>query len=90
MPQGTITLLFIDIEGSTKLWEEHTGVMSRALAWNDVMLHRTIESHKGIVFKTIGDAFCAAFATAPDGLEAALAIQCAQQSAQAGDVIYWS
>src|SRR5262249_45942444 len=34
-----------------------------------------IESNHGLVFKTVGDAFCAAFATAPDALDAAIAAQ---------------
>ena len=77
LPTGTVTFLFTDIEGSTKLWEAHPGAMQTALATHDALLRRAIEAHDGYVFKTIGDAFCAAFATAPRGLEAALAAQLA-------------
>jgi predicted ATPase/class 3 adenylate cyclase len=74
-PTGTVTFLFTDIEGSTKLWERHPEAMSEALARHDAILHRVTEEHEGYVFKTVGDAFCAAFPTAPDALEAALSAQ---------------
>lgn len=51
--------------------------MRDALARHDEVLRETITEHGGYVFKTIGDAFCAAFATAPAALEAALAAQVA-------------
>uniref|UniRef100_UPI00286C3B4E adenylate/guanylate cyclase domain-containing protein n=1 Tax=Armatimonas sp. TaxID=1872638 RepID=UPI00286C3B4E len=76
-PEGTVTLLFTDIEGSTKLWEAHPEAMRLALARHDALLHEAIAAAEGTVFKTIGDAFCAAFATAPNGLAAALAAQLA-------------
>lgn len=76
-PSGTITLLFTDIEGSTKLWEAHPEAMGIALARHDALLREAIEVHAGLVFKTIGDAFCAAFATAPEALAAALTAQLA-------------
>jgi hypothetical protein len=75
LPSGTVTFLFTDIEGSTKLWDEHPVAMRVALARHDAILRRAIESHGGHVFTTIGDEFCAAFATTPDALGAALAAQ---------------
>jgi len=74
-PTGTITFLFTDIEGSTKLWENHPDVMKTALARHDALLKKAIEARGGYVFKTVGDAFCAAFAEPTDALEAALAAQ---------------
>ena len=74
-PTGTVTFLFTDIEGSTRLWEHEAPAMQAALARHDEILRRAIEEHGGYVFKTVGDAFCAAFPTAPDALEAALEIQ---------------
>src|SRR5688500_20243921 len=49
--------------------------MQTALARHDEILRNAIEERGGHVFKTVGDAFCAAFATAPDALAAALAGQ---------------
>src|SRR5689334_7915182 len=74
-PSGTVTFLFTDIEGSTKLWEHYPEAMRVALARHDDLLRAAIEAAGGYVFKTVGDAFCAAFWTAPDGLSAALAAQ---------------
>ena len=75
LPSGTVTFLFTDIEGSTRLWEEQPDTMRLALARHDALLRQAIENNDGVVFKTVGDAFCAAFATAPDALAAALAAQ---------------
>lgn len=75
LPSGTVTFLFTDIEGSTKLWQQSPDAMPAALARHHEILHRAIESHNGYVFQIIGDAFCAAFATAFDGLDAALGAQ---------------
>src|SRR5262245_15189076 len=74
-PAGTVTFLFTNIAGSSQLWEQHPDAMPAALARHDALLRATMEIHSGYVFKTIGDAFCAAFGAAPDALAAALAIQ---------------
>jgi predicted ATPase/class 3 adenylate cyclase len=75
LPTGTVTFLFTDIEGSTRLWEQHPQPMRLALARHDACLTAAIESNHGHVFKTVGDAFCAAFTTATDALDAAIAAQ---------------
>ncbi len=75
VPTGTVTFLFTDIEGSTRSWDQHIEAMQAALAKHDHILRGAIEAHGGHVFKTVGDAFYAAFATASDGLAAALDAQ---------------
>jgi adenylate cyclase len=75
MPTGTVTFLFTDIQGSTKLWETQPEAMRSALARHDALLRQSIGQHRGHIFKTGGDSFYAAFGTAPDGLAAALAAQ---------------
>jgi predicted ATPase/class 3 adenylate cyclase len=72
---GTITFLFTDVEGSTKLWERNTEAMSKALSHHDELIRNTVEAHDGFVFKTVGDAFYAAFSTAAEAIEAALDAQ---------------
>jgi predicted ATPase/class 3 adenylate cyclase len=75
LPTGTVTFLFTDIEGSTRLWERDAQAMQAALVRHEEILRDAMESRGGYVFKTVGDAFCAAFRAAPDALEAALAAQ---------------
>jgi len=75
LPTGTVTFLFTDIEGSTKLWEKSPRGMQIALTRHDSILWEVIEEHGGSVFKTVGDAFCAVFPTALGALESALAAQ---------------
>ena len=79
-PTGTVTFLFTDIEGSTRLWENHPDQMKADLAHHDALLRDKIEAQGGYVFKTVGDAFCAAFTTASEALAAAIANQVALQT----------
>ena len=72
---GTVTFLFTDIEGSTKLWERHPEAMRAALQQHDALLRRAIQEEDGRVFKTVGDAFYAVFDDAVDALSAAHAAQ---------------
>ena len=69
LPSGTVAFLFTDVEGSTKLWEAHGAVMGTAIARHDALMRQAIETHSGHVFKTVGDAFCCAFSTAPHAFE---------------------
>jgi class 3 adenylate cyclase len=77
LPSGTVTFLFTDLEGSTRLWEEHPNAMRAALALHDELMRRAIESHDGSVVKTTGDGFFAVFATAGDAVDAAIDAQLA-------------
>ncbi len=77
LPSGTVTFLFTDIEGSTRLWEAHPDAMRHALARHDAMVREAIEAHGGYVVKTTGDGFHAAFETASDAIEAAVGGQLA-------------
>jgi predicted ATPase/class 3 adenylate cyclase len=70
-PSGTVTFLFTDIQGSTKLWEQHPKAMGAALRQHDELLRTVIEDNNGRVFKTVGDAFCAAFDETSHALSAA-------------------
>jgi class 3 adenylate cyclase len=74
-PSGTVTLLFTDVEGSTRLWDAERDAMAAALRRHDEILRDAIEQAGGYVFKTVGDSFCAAFSAARPGLDAALAAQ---------------
>ncbi len=74
-PTGTVTFLFTDIEGSTKLAREHPETWEGARAWHHAILREAIESNHGYVFQIIGDSFCTAFHTAGDALRAAIQAQ---------------
>ena len=74
-PSGTVTLLFTDVESSTKLWEDHPSEMKEALERHDTIVREAIEAHGGYVFKTVGDAFCAAFEEPAPAILAAVAVQ---------------
>ena len=87
LPTGTVTFLFTDIEGSTLLWEKSPGGMQVALTRHDAIMWEAIEGHGGFVFKTVGDAFCAAFPTAVGALQAALAAQRTLLSEEWGEEI---
>jgi predicted ATPase/class 3 adenylate cyclase/DNA-binding CsgD family transcriptional regulator len=75
LPSGTVTFLFTDLEGSTRLWEQYPDAMKDALARHDDILRDVIESHHGCVVKTTGDGAHAAFMTATDAVLAAVRAQ---------------
>ncbi len=85
IPSGTVTFLFTDIEGSTQLWEKYPEAMKDALAKHDSLLRSIFESHHGHVFKTIGDAFCVAFVSPSDALNASLEAQRVLQTESWGE-----
>src|SRR5262245_5136900 len=84
LPSGTVTFLFSDIEGSTKLAREHPEVWEIARARHHAILKEAMEANHGYVFQIIGDAFCVAFHTASDGLNAAIDAQHRLQSEKWG------
>jgi len=74
-PSGTVTFLFTDIQGSTRLWQEKPQAMSVSHERHDTILRAAIESNHGYVFQIVGDSFSAAFHNATDGLRAILSAQ---------------
>jgi TolB-like protein/class 3 adenylate cyclase/Tfp pilus assembly protein PilF len=75
LPLGTVTFLFTDIEGSTRLWEKQRASMQTALARHDALLREVIEAHGGHLVKTTGDGALGAFESATDALNTAVAAQ---------------
>ena len=74
-PSGTVTFLFTDVEGSTRLWEESPDVMRHAMSRHDELLRDAVESNEGFIVKTTGDGYHAVFATAHNAVTAAVAAQ---------------
>jgi predicted ATPase/class 3 adenylate cyclase len=75
LPSGTVTFLFSDIEGSTERWASDRDAMREALRTHDRLVKDAIAANGGHIFKTIGDAFCAAFATPESAAAAALDVE---------------
>src|SRR5881628_669991 len=77
LPQGTVTFLFTDVEGSTHLWERHPEQMRAALVQHDAIVEFLTERHHGQVVRPRGegDSRFAVFARASDAVAAAAAIQ---------------
>ena len=75
IPTGNITLLFTDIEGSTKLSQEFPEKLHAALERHNQILKVTLESNNGFIYDMIGDSFYCAFEKSIDAVNAAVAIQ---------------
>jgi class 3 adenylate cyclase len=60
-PTGTVTFLFTDIEGSTRLAREYSDGWERVRSHHHEILREAIEQSDGFAFQIIGHAFCASF-----------------------------
>ena len=72
---GTLTFLFTDLEGSTRLWERFPQAMKRALERHDSILLTAVTAAGGQVVKTTGDGLMAVFGSTADAVRACLAAQ---------------
>lgn len=75
LPTGIVTFLFTDIQGSTSLWESRPDLMADALQIHNAVLRQAIQANRGVIFKVVGDAFQAAFASPTKALAAAINAQ---------------
>jgi predicted ATPase len=75
LPTGVVTLLFTDIEGSTKLLRESGDAYAKALAEHHRIVRGAVAAHGGAEVDTQGDAFFVAFARASDAVGAAVEAQ---------------
>ena len=83
LPTGTLTLLFTDIEGSTRLLDELGQRYVDVLAEHHRLLREAFERHGGVEANTQGDGFFVVFSSATDAVAAAAE---AQRSLSAGPV----
>jgi predicted ATPase/class 3 adenylate cyclase/DNA-binding CsgD family transcriptional regulator len=77
LPTGVVTLLFTDIEGSTRLLEAGRAAYRAALSRHDAIIRQAVAGHGGVIFETGGDGFYAAFASPVEAARAALDVQLA-------------
>jgi class 3 adenylate cyclase len=75
LPEGTVTLLFTDIEGSTRLLQELGEAYGDFLTDHRRLLRTQFEHHGGVVVDTQGDAFFVAFRRARDAVSASVEAQ---------------
>lgn len=77
LPVGTVTFLFTDIEGSSRLWEQTPRAARQALVRHDAIIEAAAEMHRGTVVRPRGegDSRFAVFPQASDAVAAAVAIQ---------------
>src|SRR6266498_3587924 len=75
LPTGTVTFLFTDIEGSTKLAQQYPDAMPALLARHHENLNQAIQTCHGFVFQIVGDYFSAAFHSARVALDGAVEAQ---------------
>ncbi|MGB8645346.1 MAG: tetratricopeptide repeat protein [Anaerolineae bacterium] len=77
LPSGIVTFLFTDIEGSTRLWEQHPDAMRHAMQRHDQLVEESVAQNTGVVVRPRGegDSRFAVFARATDAVAAARDIQ---------------
>jgi predicted ATPase/class 3 adenylate cyclase len=85
MPMGTVTFLFTDIQGSTRLWQDHGDGMRDALERHDEIVLAEVAAAGGYVFATGGDGFGIGFGSAADAIRCAVAVQQALGTEDWGD-----
>ena len=71
----TLTFLFTDLEGSTRLWQQFPEAMKTVLAYHDELIRVAVEESNGQIVKTTGDGFHAVFTSARDGVDACIRAQ---------------
>jgi class 3 adenylate cyclase len=84
LPSGTVTFLFSDVVGSTRLWAADAEAMSASLWIHDQIFRDAFAEFDGYVFATAGDSFAAAFGRASAAVDCAEAIQAALARAEWG------
>src|SRR5207245_23249 len=55
LPEGTLTFLLTDVEGSTRAWEDNPDAMSGALAAHDEAIGDAVARHRGRLIKSKGE-----------------------------------
>ena len=75
LPTGTVTFLFTDIEGSTRLLDELGDDYAGLLAEHNSVMRSAVAAHDGIVLDTGGDSFFVVFERASDAVSAAVEAQ---------------
>ncbi|CAG0934149.1 partial Putative HTH-type transcriptional regulator, partial [Planctomycetaceae bacterium] len=74
-PTGNVTLVFTDIEGSTRLWERYGDAFKASLDAHNQIIRKALTAHGGYEVKTEGDAFFAVFSKPVEAAQFSLDVQ---------------
>jgi len=74
---ASVTYLFSDIEGSTRLWEADPARAAHTVAWHDEVSRKAVQRHRGAIVKTTGDGVHAVFEDPADAVAAVIDLQLA-------------
>lgn len=87
-PDGTVTLLFTDIERSTELAERlGDSAWAELVRWHRVDTTKSAKAHRGYVVKSLGDGFMIAFPSASDAIRCALDVRLSAAEGWEGNII---
>src|SRR5574341_723811 len=75
LPSGTVTFLFTDIEGSTRLLQQLGEKFATLITEQQQILREACETHNGRVVSIQGDSFFMAFPSAVDAINAVVQSQ---------------
>jgi len=77
LPDGIVTFLFTDVEGSTRAWEESPELMAQALEQHDLAINGAVGEHNGVPVKARGegDSWFVVFGSALDAVAGAAELQ---------------
>jgi predicted ATPase/DNA-binding SARP family transcriptional activator len=77
LPDGVVTFLLTDIEGSTALWDQRPEPMAKAIVRHEDVISDVVQAHNGRLLKSRGegDATLSVFPKATDAVTAAVALQ---------------
>ena len=74
-PQGEVSIMFTDIQGSTELWKRSAQDMNAAIEQHNAIIRAVYREYDGYEVKTIGDSFMLSFQDTISAVNAALEIQ---------------
>ncbi|MCK5551564.1 MAG: adenylate/guanylate cyclase domain-containing protein, partial [Deltaproteobacteria bacterium] len=82
----TVTILFTDVEGSTRYWDSVGDTKGRLMIdLHNRLIYPVIKRHRGRIVKTIGDSIMASFKSPENALRASIGIQQILQQRRKGD-----
>ena len=55
LPSGRVTFLMTDVQGSTRMWEEHAETASRVIERHTTLIEEAVDGHHGVLIKSKGE-----------------------------------